>query len=125
MRIFDGTRRGGALRLTLAASTLALAAISVSVPGCNSAESDAPQASAPVEIPKAFDVALKPDVPEGYKDRVGAYEKPLRQDIKTLKLVRRDDGTFNIEFPAETKVPAIEKVDFRPFMPRVPKLAEG
>ena len=128
MRIFNGTRRGGALRLALAASALAVAAISISVPGCGSAETDTPQvssSSAPAEIPKSFDVALKPDVPEGYKDRVGSYEKPLRQDIKTLKLVRRDDGTFNIEFPAETKVPTIEKVDFRTFMPRVPKLAEG
>lgn len=70
-------------------------------------------------------VALKPDVPDGYVDRVGAYEKPLRQDVKSLTLARRDDGTFDVTFPPDTKIPAIANVDFRPFMPRVPRLAAG
>jgi hypothetical protein len=120
------TRCGSALRLTIAASAIAFGVLGAVLSGCGSAETEKPQASAaPAERAKSFDIALKPDIPDGYVDRVGKYEKPLRQDIKTLKLVRRDDGTFDIEFPAETKVPTIAKIDFRPFMPRVPKLAEG
>jgi hypothetical protein len=120
--------------LTLTASTLLVAGVLIS--GCKDAEAAKPQASADVgapvgavstssERPASFDVALKPDVPEGYKDRVGKYEKPLRQDVTKLKLARNNDGTFNIVFTPESKVPTIAGVDFRPFMPRVPKLAEG
>ena len=110
----------------LAASALGVGVIGVALSGCGSDEGAKPQAAAQAqETPKSFDVALKPDVPDGYVDRVGKFEKPLRQDVKTLKLARRDDGTFDIEFAPETKVPTIAKVDFRPFMPRVPKLAAG
>jgi hypothetical protein len=115
---------GGALRIAIAASALAIGVVGVTLSGCGSAD-DATKPQAAAETPRTFDVALKPDIPEGYVDRVGAYEKPLRQDVTTMRLVRRDDGTFNIEFAADTKVPTIEKIDFRPFMPRVPKLAEG
>ena len=120
----------GALRMTIVASALGIAFIGVTISGCGSAEEPKPQAGAAAtqpaaQAPQSFDIALKPDVPEGYKDRVGKFEKPLRQDITTLKLARNDDGTFNVTFTPETKVPAIEKIDFRPFMPRVPKLAEG
>jgi hypothetical protein len=117
----------GALTLSVAASALGIALLGAVVSGCGSADEGAkPQAAANVaERPREFEIALKPDVPEGYVDRVGKYEKPLRQDVKTMKLARRDDGTFDIAFAADTKVPTIEKIDFRHFMPRVPKLAEG
>ena len=126
-RIRETFARGRALRAALTA-IVGLVVLS----GCGKDDSAKPQASAadatPVAqaaLPRVFDIALKPDVPEGYKDRVGKFEKPLRQDITTLKLARNDDGTFNIAFPPEVKVPSIEKIDFRPFLPRVPKLAEG
>ena len=130
-QIRDGVSRGSALVLSVALAIILMV-------GCEKSDSATPQASgssgggsaanaAPTTqaTPREFEVALKPDIPEGYKDRVGKFEKPLRQDIKTLKLARNDDGTFNISFPAEAKVPAIEKIDVRACMPRVPKLAEG
>jgi hypothetical protein len=118
------------------ALTVALAlSAAVAVVGCDKGDDAKGQGSGQTATAEAtasaqptarvFDIALKPDVPEGYKDRVGKFEKPLRQDITTLKLARNDDGTFNIAFTPETKVPTIEKIDFRPFLPRVPKLAEG
>ena len=116
-------RRARTLALSL--SALGIGVLGASLSGCGSDDAAAPQAAAAQAAPGVFDIALKPDVPDGYVDRVGAYEKPLRQDVMTLKLVRRDDGTFDIVFPEATKVPTIQKVDFRPFMPRVPKLANG
>jgi hypothetical protein len=125
-----GVPRGVALKVAISTAAMFVAVVAVSLSGCGEADDGAkPQATATAtasaETPKSFDIALKPDVPEGYKDRVGKFEKPLRQDITTLKLARNEDGTFNITFAPEAKVPAIEKIDFRPFMPRVPKLAEG
>ncbi|MEA2708265.1 MAG: hypothetical protein QOF78_866 [Phycisphaerales bacterium] len=111
------SRCGLALMLGVSA-TLVVVALS----GCGSADSTKPPAA---ESPRSFEVALKPDIPEGYKDRVGKFQKPLRQDVTTLRLVRRDDGAFDIEFPATADVPPVKAVDFRPFLPRVPKLAEG
>src|SRR5688500_10602511 len=124
MQKWNCGRFGDALRVKLAASALAVGVIAATISGCGSADAEQPQAAAQ-QTPRTFEIALKPDVPEGYVDRVGKYEKPLRQDVTTMRLARRDDGTFNIEFAPQTKVPAIDKIDFRHFMPRVPRLAEG
>ena len=67
------------------------------------------------------ELACKPDVPEGYKDRVGRWTTPLRQDITAIRLVPQGGGVFDVEFvtPAND-VPALRGVDFKTFVPRIP-----
>lgn len=74
---------------------------------------------------ESIDIKLKPDVPEGYPDRVGRFQKPLRQDITSLRMIVRDHGKYDFEFPTASDVPALRGIDLRPFMPRIPKLANG
>src|SRR4051794_3823368 len=74
---------------------------------------------------ESIDIKLKPDVPQGYPDRVGRFQKPLRQDITSMRMIARDDGKYDFEFPTVSDVPALRGVDLRPFMPRIPKLANS
>src|SRR5436853_2966728 len=71
---------------------------------------------------ESIQIILKPDVPDGYPDRVGRFQRPLRQDITALRLLSREDGRYDFEFPTAPDVPALRSVDLRPFIPRIPKL---
>ena len=124
--------RRRALSLTLTASAILATGVLVTG-GCDSAEPSKPQASAAGATAAeqaapdtgVFEIALKPDVPEGYKDRVGRFEKPLRQDITSMKLIRKEGGKYDIEFPPAANVPALRDIDFRTFVARVPTIAKG
>lgn len=71
-------------------------------------------------------IALKPDVPNGYPDRVGRFIAPLRQDITSMKLTPRGNGHFDVTFlTPEKDVPGLVNIDFRPYVPRMPAFAEG
>lgn len=72
-----------------------------------------------VEIP------VKPDVPAGYPDRVGRFEKPMRQDLTSLQLTSLGEGRYALRFSSGTEAPALPEIDLRPFIPRVPLLAKG
>jgi len=75
--------------------------------------------------PSSLEVAVKPDVPSGYPDRVGRFQAPLRQDLTSLQLTGLGDGRYALRFSAGTDAPPLPEIDLRPFIPRVPLLAKG
>jgi hypothetical protein len=72
-----------------------------------------------------LELAVKPDVPSGYPGRVGRFETPLRQDLTLLRLTRLGGGRYALSFARGGEAPALAEVDLRPFIPRLPRLAQG
>jgi len=75
--------------------------------------------------PTGLEVAVKPDVPSGYPDRVGRFQAPLRQDLTSLQLTSLGDGRYALRFSSGTDAPPLPEIDLRPFIPRIPLLAKG
>jgi hypothetical protein len=73
----------------------------------------------------SLEVAVKPDVPSGYPDRVGRFQAPLRQDLTSLQLTSLGDGRYALRFSSGTDAPSLPEIDLRPFIPRIPLLAKG
>jgi len=72
-----------------------------------------------------LDLEVKPDVPSGYRGRIGRFETPLRQDLTLLRLTRLGGGRYALSFARGGEAPALADIDLRPFIPRVPLLAQG
>jgi hypothetical protein len=75
--------------------------------------------------PSSLEVAVKPDVPSGYPDRVGRFQAPLRQDLTSLQLTSLGDGRYALRFSSGTDAPPLPEIDLRPFIPRIPLLAKA
>ena len=75
--------------------------------------------------PASIEIPVKPDVPNGYPDRVGRFATPLRQDLTSLQLTSLGQGRYSLRLSSGTEPPALPDVDLRPFIPRVPLLAKG
>ena len=84
---------------------------------------DTEEPAAPVPA-GALVLELKPDVPDGYPGRVGSFKKPLRQDLTALSLTPRGDDRYDLRFVGG-EAPALDSIDLRPFIPRIPRLARG
>jgi len=127
------TRPAGAF--SVAAVSLAVTSLLLLLPaggqsrqGAAGPAGGAPAAPAPLDSAPpavALDLEVKPDVPSGYPGRVGRFETPLRQDLTLLRLTRLGGGRYALSFARGGEAPALAEVDLRPFIARVPRLAQG
>src|SRR5258708_26988374 len=74
---------------------------------------------------QAITLLLTPEAPGGYADDPSTLARPLRQDIQSLVLRDLGNGRFSLRLGEGSEAPALESVDLRPFVPRVPALANG
>jgi hypothetical protein len=81
--------------------------------------------AAPAAAGGSLELEIKPDIPTGYPGRVGRFATPLRQDLTLLRLTRLGGGRYALSFARGGEAPALAEVDLRPFIPRVPRLAQG
>lgn len=116
MRSHAHNRRRTVARLALGLASLA-SVVALAV-GAFAEEAATPAAAG------ALVLELKPDVPAGYPARVGSFQKPLRQDLTALSLTPRGDGRYDLRFVGG-EAPALDSIDLRPFIPRIPRLARG
>ncbi len=65
-------------------------------------------------------IALQPDVPGGYPDRVGAFRTPLLQDVRKIRFRRGANGKFQVDVGDSEHGIALTGVDLRPFVARLP-----
>ncbi|MBK7642895.1 MAG: hypothetical protein IPJ19_07565 [Planctomycetes bacterium] len=70
-------------------------------------------------------IDLRVQEPTGYPGNPSTLATPLRQDIDRVELERNADGTYRMALHAEKGAPAIDSIELRSFVPRIPALARG
>ncbi len=70
-------------------------------------------------------IDLRVQEPAGYPGNPSTLITPLRQDIQQVSLEKKSDGSYKLALLASQPAPALESLDLRSFVPRIPSLARG